>query len=170
MKRTLLLIIISGMISTCIMAQDEATINKTGDKAPLFSCTTIVGKTIDISELNGKIIMINFFATWCGPCNQELPVLQKDVWEKYKNNTNFVLLVIGREHSEKDLVDFAAKKGLDLPFAPDPKREIYGLYAKNTVPRNIIIGKDGIILMQSSGYTPEDFKELTNLLEKELGE
>jgi peroxiredoxin len=168
MKRIIFSVLLFAVMVTGIMAQDDATINKTGDKAPAFVCTTIDGRTIDISKLNGKIIMINFFATWCGPCNSELPVLQKEVWEKYKNNPDFVLIVIGREHSEKDLKEFAANKGLNLPFAPDPKREIYSLYAKQSIPRNVIIGRDGKILFQNIGYSSEEFKNVTSLLAKEL--
>jgi len=168
MKKIILSIVILLASPLWLLPQDNATINKIGDKAPDFSCTTISGKSFDLSKTKGKIVMINFFATWCGPCNLELPVLQKEVWDKYKDNPDFVLIVIGREHSEKDLADFASKKGLSLPFAPDPKREIYSLYAKQTIPRNIIIGKDGKIMMQEIGFDEESFKKITDLLSNEL--
>jgi peroxiredoxin len=168
MKRLMLAIIFLTSMPVWVLSQDEATINKTGDMAPAFSCTTLDGNTFDLAKTRGKIVMINFFATWCGPCNQELPVLQKEIWEKYKNNPSFVLVVIGREHSEKDIADFAAKKGLSLPFAPDPKKEIYSLYAKQSIPRNIIIDRDGKILLQVVGYDEESFKKITDLLSIEL--
>jgi peroxiredoxin len=149
-------------------AQDDGTLTKVGDKAPVFSCTTLDGKIIDLSKTNGKIVMVTFFATWCGPCNEELPVLQKEIYEKYKNNPNFVLAVIGRQHTEQELKDFAAAKGLSLPFAADPKKDIYSLYAKQMIPRNFIIGKDGKILLQEIGFFPDDFNKLKDLLAKEL--
>jgi peroxiredoxin len=147
---------------------DTTTITKTGDKAPSFSCTTIDGKTIDLSKLRGKIVMINFFATWCGPCNAELPVLQKNIWDKYKDNKSFRLIILGREHNAAEVSDFVKSKNFTMPFAPDPKREIYKLYATQFIPRNVIVGKDGRIIFQSMGYNEEEFKKIEELLAKVL--
>jgi peroxiredoxin len=168
MKKIILPLIFSLAMPLWAIAQDDATINKTGDKAPVFSCTTLDGKKFDLANTSGKIVMINFFATWCGPCNEELPVLQKDIWDKYKDNPDFVLLVIGRQHTDEEIKEFATKKGLSLPFAADPKKEIYSLYAKQMIPRNIIIGRDGKIVLQEIGFFPDDFKKITDLLAKEL--
>lgn len=165
MKKTLISLLAGFAFITFAFAQtDSASLTRIGDQAPVFSCKTIDGKTIDLSKLQGKIVMINFFATWCGPCNLELPVLQKNIWNKYKDNPNFVLIIIGREHSEKEVMLFAAKKKFTMPFAPDPDRGIFKLYATQNIPRNIIIGKDGKIIYQSSGYSVSEFKELEDFL------
>jgi peroxiredoxin len=147
---------------------DTTTLTRIGDKAPVFTCKTIDGKTIDISKLQGKIVMINFFATWCGPCNLELPVLQKNIWEKYKDNKNFQLIILGRQHTETEVLNFVQSKKFTMPFAPDPNREVYGLYATQFIPRNVIIGKDGKIIFQSMGYTPEEFRKIEVLLAEKL--
>jgi peroxiredoxin len=149
--------------------QDNSTLLNVGDAAPAFACKTIDGKEFDLAKLRGKVVLLNFFATWCGPCNQELPVLQAKVWEKYKNNQGFVLLVIGREHSEKEVRSFAGSKKLIMPFAADPKREIYKLYATQNIPRNIVIGRDGKIIYQNMGYSADDFQQLETVIEKETG-
>ncbi len=169
MKKLSLIILLIASTAYFSFGQIDTTtyINK-GDKAPAFTCTTTEGKVIDISKLEGKIIMINFFATWCPPCLQELPVLQKTIWEKYKNNPDFVLIIIGREHSEKEVRDFALAKKLTMPFAPDPKREIFRLYASQNIPRNIIIDRNGRVLFQSTGYTEEEFKKIEKLLAENL--
>jgi peroxiredoxin len=169
MKRIVfaLLTIIVTSVAACAQ-KDTTSLTKVGDKAPAFTCKTIDGRTIDITKLTGKVVWINFFATWCGPCNQELPVLQKNIWDKYKNNQAFALVVIGREHSEKEVRDFVTKKQFTMPFAPDPGREIFKLYATQNIPRNVIIGRDGRIVSQTIGYTPEEFRKLENLLEGEL--
>jgi peroxiredoxin len=148
--------------------QDTTTYVRTGDKAPQFSCTTVDGKKIETGKLKGKIIMINFFATWCPPCNQELPVLQKNIWEKYKNNPDFVLVILGREHSEKEIKDFVSAKKFTMPFAPDPGRQIFKQFASQNIPRNIIVGKDGKVLFQETGYSPEEFSKIESLLAREL--
>lgn len=161
----------TAMLLTMAVArgqQESYDLVKVGDNAPQFTCKTIDGKTIETARLQGKIILINFFATWCGPCNQELPVLQKNVWDKYKDNPDFVLIILGREHSEKEVRDFVTSKKFTMPFAPDPKREIFSKYASQSIPRNIIIGRDGKIIFQSIGYTPEEFRTLEAFLEKAL--
>jgi peroxiredoxin len=165
MKKHLLTVLLLAVASIGIKAQsDTTTYTRVGDAAPVFSCNTIDGKVFDISKLHGKIVLINFFATWCPPCNKELPVLQKNIWDKYKNNKDFTLLILGREHTEKEVKDFVSKKGFTMPFAPDPKREIYKLYASQTIPRNVIVGKDGKIIFQSIGYTEEEFVKIEKIL------
>jgi peroxiredoxin len=165
MKKILFTIFSSFVLINISYGQaDTTTLTKIGSIAPAFTCRTIEGKTIDISSLKGSVVMINFFATWCSPCNLELPVLQKKIWEKYKHTKGFELVIIGREHSEEEVRKFVAAKKLTMPFAPDPGRKIYSLYATQTIPRNVIIGKDGKIIYQSSGYTQEEFRKIEELL------
>lgn len=165
MKRIISILFIMTAVTLSVNAQEEdGTKNKIGDKAPDFVCKTIDGKTIDTRELRGKVIMINFFATWCPPCKKELPVLQKNIAEKYQGNSNFVLVVLGREHNMDEMVKYASETSLKLPFAPDVERKIYSLYADVTIPRNIIIDKKGMISYQSIGYTEEEFRILEDHL------
>jgi peroxiredoxin len=169
MRRVLMFVIISFFMVIESEAQKDTTANtKPGDKAPVFTCKTLDGRTLDISKLGGKIIMINFFATWCPGCNLELPELQKTIWEKYKNNPGFVLIVIGREHTEKELADFAGSRNYSLPFAADPKREIYDLYASKYIPRNILIDREGKIIYQNSGFTVKELEEIEKLIANNL--
>jgi peroxiredoxin len=168
--KSFILFILASILTVVITygQQDTTTLTKVGDKAPLFTCKTIDGKTIDLSKLHNKIVMINFFATWCGPCNLELPFLQKNIWDKYKDNQDFVLVILGREHSEKEVKDFVKKKNFTMPFAPDPKREVFKLYASSLIPRNVIIGRDGKIIFQSTGYKEEEFRKIETLLAENL--
>jgi thiol-disulfide isomerase/thioredoxin len=98
--------------------EGDGSLLKVGDKAPQFTATTIDGKVVDLKAVKDKVVMVTFFATWCGPCNLELPVLEKNVWNKYKDRNDFVLVVLGREHDEKVLKEFAASKKLNLPLRP----------------------------------------------------
>jgi len=169
MRRFIITTFILTVCAIILNAQaDSSTYTKVGDNAPIFSCKTIDGKVVDISKLKDKIVMINFFATWCGPCMKELPVLQKNIWDKYKNNKDFTLIILGREHSEKEVKDFVTSKGFTMPFAPDPKREIFKLYASQSIPRNVIVGKDGKIIFQSIGYTEEEFGKIEKILSDNL--
>jgi peroxiredoxin len=169
MKRELLTLITVFIFIGIGSAQtDTTTLTRVGEKAPAFICKTIDGKVIDVSKLQGKVILLNFFATWCGPCNLELPVLEKNIWNKYKDNPDFVLVILGREHTEKEVRDFVEAKKFSMPFAPDPGRAIFKLYATQNIPRNVVIGKDGKIIFQSMGYTKEDFQKLENLLARNV--
>lgn len=169
MNRVLFASVTLFAISLIASAQtDTTTLTKVGDKAPSFSCKTTDSQAFDLAKQKGKIVMINFFATWCGPCNSELPVLQKNIWEKYRDNKSFSLIILGREHTAEEVSAFVKTKGFTMPFAPDPGREIFKLYATQSIPRNVIVGKDGKIIFQSIGYTEEEFRKIEDVLAKEI--
>jgi len=138
-----------------------------GDTAPHFTATTLDGKEISIEKLKGKVILINYFATWCGPCLFEMPYLESEIYKKI-DNEDFVLICIGREHTAEELVKFKEEKGFDLPMAPDPKKEIYSKYAKMMIPRNFVIDRDGKVIYQSMGYEKEEFERMVILIKNEL--
>ncbi len=152
------------------VADDEvkSTLVKVGDKAPDFTCKPIGGEEFSLGKQQGTVVMVNFFATWCGPCLAELPHLEKEIMKKYADRKDFKLIVIGREHSTEEIEKFAKEKNFSLPMAPDPKREIYGKYAEKYIPRNFIVGKDGKIKLASLGYTETGFQEIIQMIEKEL--
>ncbi len=152
---------ISLFLSFSASSQDDVVLK--GQKLPDFTITTDTG-IVKSSDLNGKIILINFFATWCVPCIQELPALQKEVWEKYKNNPDFSLLVIGREHSAEEVNNFKIKKKLELPMYPDKDKSIYLRFATRYIPRNYLINSKGEIVYTSMGYDPKEFKEMLKML------
>lgn len=165
MKSKLLLILFAFFLNISgIIAQDEFTLVKEGDSAPDFTFVNAEGKEMKLSQLKGKAVWINFFATWCGPCRQELPHLQKEVWEKYQNRKDFELLVIGREHSREEVDKFRLEQKFTMPFFPDKERKIFSLYARQNIPRNFLIGKDGKIVVSSTGFTEAEFRKITEKL------
>jgi peroxiredoxin len=145
----------------------ETTLTKVGQQVPEFGWVTLDGQKLDIKDLHGKVVLINFFATWCGPCMEEMPHLQKDVFQKIKDK-NFVMVSIGREHNDAELKDFRKKREFTIPIAADPKRDIYGHFATQYIPRNYVIAADGKIAFQSVGYTEPEFKKMLDAIDKEL--
>ncbi|MFV0593896.1 MAG: TlpA family protein disulfide reductase [Draconibacterium sp.] len=154
---TALLII---LLTTSVFAQDEFTLAKEGQAAPDFTFETAPGKSMKLSDLKGKVVWINFFATWCPPCRKELPHLQKEVYDKYVDNDDFALIILGREHSWEEVNKFKSEQGFTMPFYPDPKREVFAIYAKQNIPRNFIIDKNGNIALSSIGFNETDFEKI----------
>lgn len=171
MHRTIYFSILLLLLPLIILAQDEkeSTLTEVGQSAPSFKLTTITGEEFDIHKMKSKTVLINFFATWCGPCMNEMPHLQKEIWERFKGE-NFVVIAVGREHSNEELVKFNKEKGFTFLMAPDPKRDVYGLFAKAYIPRNYLIDKTGKIAYQSVGFNKEEFKELKSIIQKLVNE
>lgn len=136
-----------------------------GDKMPSFNIVHDNGTTVASSTFKGKVILINFFATWCPPCQKELAEIQQTLWPTYKDNPNFIMLVIGREHSDADLQAYNEKKGFSFPLYPDKNRSIYSAFAKNLIPRCYLIDQTGTIVYTTKGYEEKDFSTLMNQIE-----
>ena len=171
MKIKQLLILLPLILFTVsLSAQDEATLVKIGEKAPDFSIQMEDGSVKKLSGLTGKVVWVNFFATWCPPCRKELPHLEKEVYKALKNRDDFEVLVIGREHDWATVNKFKTDNNYVLPFYPDAEREIFSKYAKQNIPRNFVIDKNGNIAVASTGFREKEFKEIIRTVEKLLEE
>ena len=160
--KKLILTTLLSLFVYVLFAQDEFTLIKQGEKAPDFTFEKAPGKTQKLSDLKGKVVWINFFATWCGPCREELPVLQKEIYDKYKNSEDFELLILGREHNWDEIEKFKQEQSFTMPFYPDPERNVFSVYAEQNIPRNFIIDKDGKIALTTVGYEEEEFERIVN--------
>ena len=146
---------------------EATTIIKQGQKAPDFTVEMVDGEKVTLSSLKGKIVLINFWATWCPPCREEFKRVQKDIIDHFKGQ-DFVFLPISRGEKKATVDSFRDKQGYTFPMGLDPTQEIYKKYASNYIPRNFVVGKDGKVIYTSVGYTPEEFAEMISAIEKAL--
>ncbi|MFP4546868.1 MAG: TlpA family protein disulfide reductase [Fidelibacterota bacterium] len=164
-------ILLFGLFLTCFLVaetdQEKSTLIKTGDMAPSFNFTTLDGQNYSSESLQGKVVLINFFATWCGPCNAEIPHLIDEVYEKIEDE-DFFMVGIGREHVADTLRKFVDKKEIFYPITADPERKIYGKFAQRYIPRNVVIGKDSKVLYESVGFDQEEFDKMIEVIREEL--
>ena len=141
---------------------------KQGDAMPGFELNSSVYGKVNSADLKGKVVLVSLFATWCGPCQLELAEVQKTLWPKYKDNKNFKMLVIGREHTDEQLTKYNERKKFTFPLYPDPKREVFSKFAEKSIPRAYLFGKDGKLIYSSIGYTEEEFQHLLKAIENAL--
>jgi peroxiredoxin len=146
---------------------EEATIVKEGDVAPDFELTMFDGSVVKLADLKGKVVLLNFWATWCPPCREELSHVEKDIIEKFKGQ-DFVFLPVSRGEKKETVAAFREKMGYTFPMGLDTDSLIYKKYAVTYIPRNFLIGKDGKVVKASVGYDDAEFAELIKLIEKEI--
>jgi len=150
--------------------EDRGYIVKIGDKAPDFTMQLTTGKTLTLSDFKGKVVMLQFTASWCGVCREEMPFIERDIWQKHKNNPNFALFGIDRDEPLTTVQKFIEATKITYPLGLDPKANIFGLYAsKNAgVTRNVIIDKTGKIVMLTRLFDEEEFCEMAKLIDEML--
>ena len=140
---------------------------KVGDMAPDFEMTLSNGESIKLSSLKGKVVMLQFTASWCGICRKEMPYIEKEIWNKHKNNPDFALYGIDREEPLEKINELIEKTGVTYPIGLDPDAEIFTLYAEERagITRNVIIDREGKIVMLTRLFDMDEFSEMVEVID-----
>ena len=142
---------------------------KVGDTAPDFTIVEAGNKSYNLSDLRGKVVMLQFTASWCSVCRKEMPHIESEIWIPGKSK-GLVVIGIDRDEPEKTVVKFGKDMGVTYPLALDPGASIFSLYAQKEagVTRNVIIDRDGKIIFLTRLYEPEEFDKMKDVIFNEL--
>jgi thiol-disulfide isomerase/thioredoxin len=124
--------------------------------APAFSLSARGGKQIDLNQFKGQVVMINFWATWCGPCRQEMPLLE-DIYKKYKP-MGFTMLAVNVEPDSAAAEAWLGKlsKPVTFPVAFDTESKVSKLYKVAGMPSTVFVDRKGNVRVMHKGYKPGD--------------
>ena len=142
---------------------------KVGDRCPDFSMELLDGTTITKKRLLGKVSVIQFTASWCGVCRKEMPHLETQVWQEFKDE-DFILLGVDFKGSKETTTTFIEEMQVTYPIALDTNGELFEQFtlAKAGVTRNIVLDRNGKIIFLTRLFDKVEFNQMIEVIRKEL--
>ncbi len=163
MIRSMLLVVILALplYAAAQEGDDRGYLVKVGDVAPDFILKMTDGSSVALKELRGKVVMLQFTASWCGVCRKEMPHIEEEIWKIHKNK-DFALFGIDRGEPLQTVADFARAMKITYPLALDEDESIFRLFAhpKAGVTRNVLIDKNGRIVFLTRLFDEKEFESL----------
>lgn len=155
------------LLPSCGRNGDDTTLVREGDAAPDFTVEMLDGRMLTLSQLEGRVVLLQFWATWCPPCRAELERAQEELVGRFADHP-FVFLPVSRGEERATVEAFRTQQGYTFPMGLDPDETVYGRYATEYIPRNYLIDREGRIVRATVGYTPAGFDELVRAVAEEL--
>jgi peroxiredoxin len=128
-----------------------------------FTLPLVGGKDFRLADRRGKVVMINFWATWCLPCLEEMPAMER-LWQHHRDQ-NFVLVAVSMDANPKLVKPFVDRHGLTFPIALDPKLDLGNAYGVRALPSSFIVDRDGYVAALALGPRPWDTDASHSLVE-----
>jgi len=140
-----------------------------GDNAPDFKITLTDGSTFKLSEQKGKVIMLQFTASWCGVCRKEMPFIESEIWQQLKNK-NFIVIGVDKEEPIKKVTDFIKQTKVTYPFGLDKTGDVFNKFSHKDagITRNVIIDKNGKIIYLTRLFSREEFNKMKDVIFNEF--
>ncbi|MCZ6826312.1 MAG: TlpA disulfide reductase family protein [Gammaproteobacteria bacterium] len=132
------------------LATASGVTNLTGQPAPDFALKSLSGENLRLSEMRGEVVMINFWATWCGPCRQEMPLLD-ELYRRYEK-VGFRLLGINIDDDHRSAAKMVRVLGVGFPVLLDERKDVSRLYDVDAMPATLLIDRSGIVRFVHHGY------------------
>ena len=174
MKRNFIFLLVLIFTSSISYGQekkvyDEGYLVKVGDAAPDFTVNEAGGKSYKLSDLKGKVVMLQFTASWCSVCRTEMPFIEEEIW-KAKKGTGLAVIGIDRDEPVDKVLNFKKDIKVTYPLALDPGADIFGLFAikEAGVTRNVIIDRSGKIIFLTRLFDRDEFDKMKKILFAEI--
>jgi peroxiredoxin len=119
-------------------------------RAPDFTLSTVGGPNVRLQEQRGRVVLVNFWATWCGPCRVEMPHLNR-LYDKYRGS-GFTLLGVNIDEEPRKAADLASRLGLRFPVLLDSEKKVSRLYDLSAMPSTVLIDREGRVRYVHRGY------------------
>jgi peroxiredoxin len=148
--------IVAALVLLIGLAASGAALSKAAATrpAPDFTLKSLSGENVRLSELRGNVVMINFWASWCGPCRQEMPLLEA-LYQRY-SGLGFELLGVNVEQDVDDAKRWLADRPVSFPVLLDPENALTKMYQVKAMPSTILVDRDGNVRHLHKGYKPGD--------------
>jgi len=144
--------ILPGIILAIFAASSLASSTLEGQSAPDFVLKSSAGDNLRLSEYRGDVVMVNFWATWCGPCRQEMPLLD-DLYGRYQR-VGFTLLGVNIDDDSRRAMKMIDELGVNFPVLFDEGKDVSKLYAVEAMPVTILVDREGTVRHVHHGYKP----------------
>lgn len=156
----------SDELPTQVIPADYEFIAKIGDIIPDFTMTLTSGKKISSKDWKGKVVMLQFTASWCGVCRKEIPFIEREIWLKHKRNPEFLLFGVDRDEPLEKVKRYQKEMDISYPLAIDPNADVFGIFAdkKAGVTRNVVIDQTGKIIYMTRLFKENEFKEMVRVI------
>jgi peroxiredoxin len=141
--------------------------NSVGKKAAEFALPDVNGEEVALQSFRGKVVLLNFWATWCGPCREELPELDR-VQEKFRKR-GFAVVAVTVDNELENIRSFLKKYSLKLQALWDRRKKVADAYAVEKMPSSYLIDRNGVIRFVHHGYNPEALKRIEVEIDELLG-
>ncbi len=165
MRTKLILVIVLLSCSLAYSQENEGYIVRTGDMAPDFVINEAGGKSYRLSSLRGNVVMLQFTASWCSVCRQEMPFIEKEIWQLRKK-AGLIVVGIDRDEPVDMVLKFQKEIKVTYPLALDPGADIFALYAVKEagVTRNVIIDRSGKIIFLTRLFDRNEFDNMKKVI------
>jgi len=141
-----------ALVFSVFAASSLASSGMEGQLAPDFALKSSTGENLRLSEFRGDVVMINFWATWCGPCRQEMPLLD-ELYSRYER-VGFSLLGVNIDDDSRRAMDMIEELGVNFPVLFDARKEVSKLYEVEAMPVTVIVDRTGTVRYIHHGYKP----------------
>ena len=142
---------------------------KVGDQSPKLNFSLMDGTPITNENLKGKVVVLQFTASWCSVCRKEMPHLEKEVWQRFKND-DFILIGIDLKETPEKVKHFIKQMKVTYPFTIDSDGALFESFTLPNagVTRNIVLNKQGEIIFLSRLYEEKEFAEMISIIDATL--